>query len=516
MWTEGWRSRFKAAAETRFDVLVIGGGITGAGIALEAARAGLRVALVEQNDFASGTSSWSSKLVHGGLRYLASGDWRLTRESVHERQRLMRDLPGLVEPLDFMLPVYAHDKPGRWALGAALGMYDLMAGKRYSHYMKPSTFGTHMPYLNSADLKGGFVYRDAVTDDVGLTLRVLIEAHEYGALAANYVCADELIFDNDKVVGARVTDSETGDAFTIQASSVVNATGPWSDKLRERVDGRPQLRPLRGSHFVFPFHALPVARAITLFHPDDRRPLFAIPWQGATVFGTTDLDHEQPMDEPPRMSAAESDYLIAAARHYFPSRDLCAADAFSAFAGVRPVVRGEPGASASEESRESAIDVEKGLITVTGGKLTTFRVTAHEVMERVGEALGRQFTLNTKAPIIHAGTATAHTGLEVARGVRHGPAYAGMPVEQSDATRLGTTDYCLRELRFALTHEAVAHLDDLMLRRTRAGLLLCQGGLQQLPLIEPLVRDALGWDSAQWDREVERYLAHWQAVHAPA
>ena len=510
MWTEGWRSRFQAAAETRFDVLIIGGGITGAGIALEAARAGLRVALVEQNDFASGTSSWSSKLVHGGLRYLASGDWRLTRESVHERQRLMRDLPGLVEPLDFMLPVYAHDKPGRAALGAALGLYDLMAGKRYSHYMTPATFGMHMPYLDRTDLKGGFVYRDAVTDDVGLTLRVLIEAAAHGALAANYVRADELIFEHDTVAGARVTDRETGAAFDIRAASVINATGPWSDALRERVDGRPQLRPLRGSHFVFPFHALPVARAVTLFHPDDRRPLFAIPWQGATVFGTTDLDHEQPMDEPPRMSADESDYLIAAVRHYFPSRDLYAADAFSAFAGVRPVVRGEPGASASEESRESAIDVEKGLITVTGGKLTTFRVTAHDVLERVGQALGRRFTRNTAAPVIHAGTTAAGCG------VRHGPAYAAMPAAADDATRLGTTDYCLRELRFALVHEAVAHLDDLMLRRTRAGLLLCKGGLQQLPQIEPLVRDALGWDSARWDREVERYLAHWQAVHAPA
>lgn len=514
MWTEGWRARFRAAAETRFDVLIIGGGISGAGVALEAARAGLRVALVEQNDFASGTSSWSSKLVHGGLRYLASGDWRLTRESVRERQRLMRDLPGLVEPLDFMLPVYAHDKPGRWALGAALGLYDLMAHKRYSHYMKPATFGASMPYLNTDGLKGGFIYRDAVTDDVGLALRVLIEAADHGALAANYVRADELIFDGGTVAGARVTDAGTGESFAMRAATVVNATGPWSDRLRARVDGRPQLRPLRGSHFVFPFHALPVARAITLFHPDDRRPLFAIPWQGATVFGTTDLDHEQPMDEPPRMSAAESDYLIAAARHYFPARGLNAADAYSAFAGVRPIVRGEPGASASEESRESAIDVEKGLITVTGGKLTTFRVTAHEVLERVGEALGRRFALDTDAPIIH--TLAPARGDDGGRAVRHGPAYAAMAAAEDDGQRLGATDYCRRELRFALMHEAVAHLDDLLLRRTRAGLLLERGGIDELPQLQALVCDTLGWDSERWEREVDRYLAHWQQVHAPA
>lgn len=510
MWTDGWRSRFRAtAAHTRFDVLIIGGGITGAGIALEAARAGLRVALIEQSDFASGTSSWSSKLVHGGLRYLASGDWRLTRESVRERQRLMHDLPGLVSPLDFMLPVYAHDKPGRWALTAALGLYDLMAGKRYSRYMKPNAFDAYLPYLNGEALKGGFVFRDAVTDDVRLTLRVLIEAAEHGAQAANYVRAEQLIFENDTVVGAQVIDRETGEYFDIHAACVINATGPWSDALRARVDATPQLRPLRGSHFVFPFHALPVARAVTLFHPEDRRPLFAIPWQGATVFGTTDLDHEQSMDEPPRMSATESEYLIAAARHYFPSRDLAAAHALSTFAGVRPVVRGAPGATASQESRESAIDVEKGLISVTGGKLTTFRVTAHAVLDRVGRILGRRFALDTDAPIVQTGTASAGS-------VRYGPRYAAMPANSDDAERLGATDYCRRELRFAATHEAVAHLDDLMLRRTRAGLLLVNGGLDELPALAPMLCAALGWGDERWQAEVERYRAHWQHVHAPA
>lgn len=516
MWTDGWRARFRDAADTRvFDLLVIGGGITGAGVALEAARAGLRVALVEQNDFASGTSSWSSKLVHGGLRYLAAGDWRLTRESVRERQRLMRDLPGLVEPLDFMLPVYAHDRPGRFKLGTGLAVYDLMARKRYSHYMNPATFAGHMPYLERAALTGGFVYRDAVTDDTRLTLRVLIEAADHGAAAANYVRVEKLLFESDRVAGARVHDRETGDGFDIRARAVVNATGPWSDALRERVGGAARLRPLRGSHFVFPFHALPVARAITLFHPEDRRPLFAIPWQGATVFGTTDLDHEAPMDEPPVMSAAESDYLIAAARHYFPALAPDARAALSAYAGVRPVVRGEPGASASEESRESAIDVERGLISVTGGKLTTFRVTAHAVLDEVGAALGRDLALNVRSPIVHAPHRGVRPSAETDRISRHGPGYARMPAAVDDAQTLGATDYCRGELRFALAHEAVAHLDDLMLRRTRAGLLLADGGAAELAAIESLCRETLGWDADRWHTEVARYLAHWRAVHAP-
>lgn len=517
MWAEGWRQDFaKAVADRRFDLLIVGGGITGAGVALEAARAGLSVALVEQSDFASGTSSWSSKLVHGGLRYLAAGDWRLTRESVRERQRLMRDLPGLVDPLDFLLPVYAHDRPGRFKLGAGLAAYDLMAGKRYSRYLRPGDFAWRMPELNREALIGGFVYRDAVTDDVRLTLRVLIEARAHGAAAANYVRAEAPIIENDRVVGVRAADRITGETFALRARAVVNATGPWSDALRSQVDGAPQLRPLRGSHFVFPFHALPVAQAVTLFHPDDRRPLFAVPWQGATVFGTTDLDHDAPMDEPPVMSAAESAYLIAAARHYFPTRQLTAADALSAFAGVRPVVAGQPGASASEESRESAIDVERGLITVTGGKLTTFRVTARDVLARVGEALGRRATVDEDVAIVHQRLPGVTVDVDGRRVCRHGPAYARLPVEPDDEARLGGTDYCRRELRCALDFEAVEHLDDLMLRRTRAGLLLPDGGAAELAAIEPLCRAALGWDAARWADECERYLAHWRAVHAPA
>ncbi|GAB3670262.1 glycerol-3-phosphate dehydrogenase/oxidase [Salinisphaera aquimarina] len=513
MWTEGWRSRFRAAAETGFDLLIIGGGITGAGIALEGARTGLRVALIEQNDFASGTSSWSSKLVHGGLRYLASGDWRLTRESVQERQRLMHDVPGLVAPLDFMLPAYAGDKPGRLALRAALAAYDLMAGQWVSRYLNRAGFAEHMPYLRTEALKGGFVYRDALTDDVRLTLRVLAEAASYGAQAANYVRATELIIDNDRVAGAQVVDRVSGASFSIRAGCVVNATGPWSDRLRAGVNGAPQLRPLRGSHFVFPFHVLPVARAITLFHPDDRRPLFAIPWQGATVLGTTDLDHESSIDEVPRMSAAESDYLIAAARHYFPALDLRAHKAVSSYAGVRPVLRGEPGASASQESRESAIIVERGLISVMGGKLTTFRVTAHEALTQVGTALGRGLRLSRKDPIIqHRVTATGAAG---ERAHRYGPAYAAMAPMPGDDRRLGASDYIIAELRFALLHEAVEHLDDLLLRRTRIGLLLTDGGVDVLDLIRPMCTGLLGWDDERWQTEVVRYRDHWRAVHAP-
>ncbi|MES1927142.1 glycerol-3-phosphate dehydrogenase/oxidase [Salinisphaera sp. T31B1] len=513
MWTDGWRVAFEAACGATADVLVIGGGITGAGIALEAARAGARVVLVEQNDFASGTSSWSSKLVHGGLRYLAGGHWQLTRESVRERQRLMHDLPGLVTPVDFILPVYAGDRPGRIALRAALSAYDAMAGHRHSHHLNRHALGSAVPYLRPDRLTGGFCYRDAITDDVRLTLRVLAEARSFAAATANYVAAESLIVADREVVGARLHDRIRDRRFEIRASCVVNATGPWSDRLRDEVAGAPRLRPLRGSHFVFPFDVLPVARAVTLFHPADRRPVFALPWQGATVFGTTDLDHEASMDQAPYMSESESDYLIVAARHYFPALDLSAACAVSRFAGVRPVIRGEPGASASDESRESAIDVEAGLVSVTGGKLTTFRVTAHQALVPIGDRLGRRLHVDRRAPIFHH--RVLGRGTDAARAHRYGPAYARMPAAANDERTVAATGYCMRELRFALSHEAVEHLDDLLLRRTRIGLIARRGGIEALPELAGLCQEALGWDRPRWEREVERYRAHWQAVHAP-
>lgn len=500
MWTDGWRGRFAAAADAGFDVLVIGGGITGAGVALEAAHAGLSVGLVEQHDFAAGASSGSSKLVHGGLRYLAS-DWRLTREAVHERERLMRAAPDLVSPLEFMLPVYRGQSPGRAMLRAGLTAYDFMAGRRDSHYLRREAFRWHMPYLTSEALRGGFVYRDALTDDARLVLRVLSAAVGHGAWIANYVGACELVHEAGRVAGATVADRITGDQFTIRARCVVNATGAWSDRLRAGVDGTPELRPLRGSHFVLPFHVLPVARAIAISHPDDRRPVFALPWHGATVFGTTDLDHDGALDAP-RMSVAESDYLIAALRAYFPALGIRAEHALASYAGVRPVIASDAG-RASDESRESAIQVERGLISVTGGKLTTFRLVARRVLERIERELGRV-----------AGQATGQAADGRASLAPPAVDTPGPRTAVADA-RVGVTDYRYADLERALTVEAVEHLDDLMLRRTRLGLLLTDGGRAELDVIESLCRHRLGWDRARWQHERERYEAVWQTAHAP-
>ncbi|MGB7757572.1 MAG: glycerol-3-phosphate dehydrogenase/oxidase [Salinisphaera sp.] len=495
MWPEGWRAAFRQACTSGVDVLVIGGGITGAGVALEAAYAGLSVALVEQRDFASGASSWSSKLVHGGLRYLAS-DWRLTRESVRARDRLVHDLPDLVSPLAFMLPVYRGASPGRAKLRAGLTAYDLLARRRDSHYLRRAAFLGHMPYLAADGLRGGFVYHDAVTDDARLVMRVLASAAGHGARAANYVRARELVWRDGRVAGALVDDAVTDQRFRVAARCVVNATGAWSAQLRPGAEHGTRLRPLRGSHFVFPFHVLPVARAISFPHPADRRPVFAMPWRGATLFGTTDLDHDGAL-ESPRMNAAEADYLIAALQRYFPALGIEARHALSSFAGVRPVIA-SGARRASDESRESAIVAANGLIDVVGGKLTTFRTVAQRVREHIDEQLQR-----TSSTAANAGA----------------PLHSRQPTDTTRrdrfGDRLGATEYRVADLRGPLVGEAVEHLDDLMLRRTRLGLLLAEGGRAELACIEPWCRDLLGWSAGRWRDERERYEQIWQALHAP-
>ena len=275
------------------DVLVVGGGISGASVALECARAGVRTALVEARDFASGTSSRSSKLVHGGLRYLAQGDIRLTRESVRERTELLRAAPGLVQPLGFLLPVRAGDKYGRWVLGIGLAAYDVFAGARTRRWHDAASLLEHAPILSPSGLKGGWSYLDAETDDARLVLRVLVEARRFGALTLNYLAAETLLRGPNGVEGAALRDRVGGETFEVKARCVVNAAGVWADRLRRQIGAKPKLRPLRGSHLLFEAWRFPLAQAVALFHPDDRRPIFAVPWEGSTLIGTTDVDHRE-------------------------------------------------------------------------------------------------------------------------------------------------------------------------------------------------------------------------------
>ncbi len=544
------------------DLLVIGGGIAGAGVALEAARRGLDVMLVEARDFAWGSSSRSSKLVHGGLRYLREGAFGLTRESVRERGRLLQDAAGLVEPQRFLLGHYAGRSPGRRTMAAGLAIYDALAGTRTRAFHTPAEALALAPHTAADGLLGASSYLDAKTDDARLVMRVLQEAQRHGARIFNRAAVKSLLRAGadaapaapardgrgpaavpGSVVGARIE----GAGFTgeVRARCVVNATGAWADGLRAGL-GAPMLRPLRGSHLMFPLWRLPVAHTVSLFHPRDGRPVFATPWEGAAMVGTTDLDHREDPDVEPSITPAEVAYLMEALRYAFPRLLLSACDALSSFAGVRPVVddRGA-GGDPSKAPREHVVRDEHGLITVTGGKLTTFRVNALDALrhaapylpargarglaagDRGGAATARpaEFDYAVDSPILEPtpiGGALSRLphGLGVRLAGRYG-SRADELVAQSSPADLETVAGTLTpwaELHWALRHEQVRHLDDLLMRRTRLGLLLPDGAASVLPRIEPIAREALGWSAGEWRDECERHariVAQCYAVPAP-
>ena len=504
-----------------WDVLVVGGGITGAGILLEASRRGLHALLVEQRDFAWGTSSRSSKLVHGGLRYLKQGRFGLTREAVHERQALLTDAAGLVEPQGFAFGDYAGRKPGRRQFMLGLAIYDAMAGQRARRYLDAADFAMLAPHVGRDGLRGGMLYQDAKTDDARLVLRVLQEARRHGGVAVNYLGVASLLRDDGKVAGATLNDAVDGTTFTVRARLVISATGAWADGLRGQVGAKPKLRPLRGSHLLLPAWRLPLAQAVSLMHPHDGRPVFAYPWEGVTLVGTTDVDHGGGLDAEAAMTRAELDYLLAALRWQFPGLALGEHDVIATFAGVRPVI-GSGQLDPSKEAREHALWLEHGLLTVAGGKLTTFRVIALDALRLAAPLLpGWQADLRPLpifAPVPPlAGRALALDGEQRARlQGRHGMAAQAL----CDAARDGElapipgTQTLWAQLRWGARAEDVQHLEDLLLRRTRLGLQLAGGALAIMPRLRASCQDELAWDDARWELEQQRYLALWRSHYS--
>jgi glycerol-3-phosphate dehydrogenase len=520
-WQPGGRQLLPALFAREWDVLVIGGGISGAGVLLEAARRGLSALLVERRDFAWGTSSRSSKLVHGGLRYLKGGHVHLTAESVREREMLLRCAPGLVEPQGFAFPSYAEDGKGRRrSLLAALAVYDLLARRRERHWVDGEAFLMLAPNVRRGGLVGGVVYSDARTDDARLVLRVLQEACDAGAAAVNYAGAHALLRENGRVTGAVVACAPDGARHEVRARVVVDATGAWSGALH---GNGPRLRPLRGSHLLLPAWRLPLAQAVTLAHPRDGRPVFAYPWEGATLVGTTDLDHA-PDNELPhgeaRITQGEVDYLLEALRAQFPGAGLGQADILSTYAGVRPVVAGKAGTAPSKEGREHAVWSEPGLVAIAGGKLTTFRAIALDALRLVRAQLpGWNDPLDACAAFVPVPPPEApHLARSVLRRL-HGRYGAAAPAlieaaREGELERIPGTETPWAELRWAARMESVQRLDDLLLRRTRIGLLLPGGGAQALARVRAICQPELGWDDARWQREEEAYLALWRAHYS--
>lgn len=503
-----------------WDVIVIGGGITGAGIVREAARRGLCAALVERRDFAWGTSSRSSKMIHGGLRYLMTGNLKLVHDSVRERERLLREAPGLVDPLGFLFGDYRGRVPGRWSFSAVLSVYDMLAWRWNHQYYSAPEFYLMAPWIDQSGLKGGERYVDAVTDDARLVLRVIKEAQRDGALALNYVSAEGLIIQGKRVRGVVIRDAVSGATAEVKAKAVINATGPWADQIREQVGGGRDIRPLRGSHLVFPFWRFPVAQAIGLLHPADRRAVFILPWEGVTIVGSTDLDHEGGLSSEPYATLEEVAYLMEIVRYQFPCLRLEHQDILATYAGVRPVI-GTGILSPSREKRNHSIWVEQGLISVSGGKLTTFRLIALDILTRIAQYIPSLIVRDKGEPVFRAfhWRGIPGTNLDQALKKRLAGRYgydAGHVVNCGTEGELGPvpgTNILWAELRWAARTESVVHLDDLLLRRTQLGIRVKQGGSAFLNRIKGICCEELGWDDDRWRQEEQAYMDLWHRCY---
>ena len=520
MWRRGWRDAVGdelARTSDPWDVIVAGGGIAGAAVFREAVRRGLRALLLEGRDFASGTSSHSSKLVHGGIRYLQHGHWRLTRESLRERDRLLREAPGLVEPLYFVRPVYRHE-PTRWQYPAAFAAYGLLAGRRQHRRYSAAETLHFAPALVRDGLLGSYGYMEAGVDDARLVLRLVREGVAAGGRALSYCAVAGLRRAGDSVTGVRAHDLESGRDHELPARAVVNATGARVDALRREVGAAARIRPLRGSHLAFAPGRFPLEQGLSFRHPGDGRHVFACSWEGATILGTTDRDHDAPLDGPARISEDEVEYLLAVVRAYFPALRLERSDVIGTWAGIRPVV-GTLRTDPSAESREALLVDEHGLVSVTGGKLTTARTTALATLDRLSARLGpiRRMAKSERfldpADAVSADHPALDPGLRRRLLGRHGREARDVlaAAREGELSLVPGTRTLWAELRHAARSEGVVHLDDLMLRRSRIGFVLPEGGAALLPALRAIVEEELGWNAARWAAEHDAYGGLWRA-----
>ena len=525
------RSEMLARLEREtFDVLVIGGGITGAGCALDAASRGLRTALVERDDFASGTSSKSSKLIHGGLRYLQQGDVRLVYEALHERQRLRRNAPHLVRVLPFMIPILTKDgvisKKIARALGSAMWMYDATGGWRIGRIhrrLRKDAAVRHLPTMPVERLAGAYLYFDATADDSRLCVTVLRTAAANGAVAANG-CA---VVGIDKDAAGRATGVEVeadGRRFHVTATAIVNATGVWSDDVRSLDDGAhpDSMRPAKGIHVTVPWEKVRNDIAVVIPVPKDKRSLFVVPWgprpDGTfehTYVGTTDTDYDGPLDDP-QCTADDLAYVLRALNASV-STGITADDITGVWAGLRPLVKAaETDRTADLSRRHRVTTAPSGVVSVTGGKLTTYREMAENTIDVVLEQIGRTAKCRTKrlrlvggegfrdsAP---AGSTAAHlAGRFGTEATAIDALVAGDP--SLGAPLVPGLPYLRAEAVHSARHEMVRSLDDALSRRTRARLVDRRACVEHAADIAALLAPELGWDADETRRQVEQFRA---------
>ena len=530
---EAERQRVLAAlAAEIFDVLVIGGGITGAGVARDAALRGLRVALVEQDDFASGTSSRSSRLVHGGVRYLEHAQIHLVFESSRERRTLQKLAPHLVRPLAFTWPVYRGARVPRWKLGLGLALYDLLAlFRNVGRHRRLDARGVsaNEPRVRTTGLSGGAQYWDAATDDVRLTLANVLSARNAGAVVINHVRVDALLRDGERIAGARVADGVGWGTMDVRAGVTVNATGPWSDRveLLAHPGTAAGVRGSKGVHVSVSRSRVGNVAALTLTAPQDGRVMFVLPAGAFTIIGTTDTFDDVAPEEV-RANERDVSYLLEAANQYFPDAHLERGDVVSAWAGLRPLAAaphagGDPGSA----SREHAIHTTApGLIRVTGGKLTTYRAMAEEIVDSVQLALGTRATRSSSAATPLSGGDVRDVGAATADATRvtgdavlaerlvraHGSAWRKVwELIEDDASLAARVapdrPYVLAELRYAVLHEMACTLSDLLIRRVPVAFETADHGRAAARAVAGAVGSWLGWDEDSQRRAVADYDA---------
>ena len=517
-----------------FDVLVVGGGITGAGVLLDAASRGLRAALVERDDFASATSSKSSKLVHGGLRYLQQREFALVHESLLERQRLLHNAPHLVEPLPFLIPLFGRggvvDRTVARAYAVALWLYDLAGGWRIGRRHRRVTadeIAAHLPTLDREHLVSGFLYYDARTDDARLTLAVVRTAVlSHGAVAVNHAPVTRLLTGEDGSLSGAVVEPDGEAPITVRARTVVNATGVFADEVRRLEDGAGArtLRPAKGIHITVRRSALPCDMAAVVPVPKDHRSIFVVPWGEHTYLGTTDTDYDGPLDDPP-VTEEDVAYVLEAINSAV-TEPLSRRDVTGSWAGLRPLLAdgGESSGArprTTDLSRRHQVSVsERGLVTITGGKLTTYRKMAEDTVDALSGPLGRlgpcatrrlrlRGSAGTEGLQTLAGEGALGAGVIAHLAGRFGGEARGvlsLVEERRDLAEplVDGLPYLRAEAVFAVRYEMACSLEDVLSRRTRALLLDAEATRRSAPSVCRLVGDELGWDDARRAEELAR------------
>jgi glycerol-3-phosphate dehydrogenase len=534
------REALEALADERFDVLIVGGGIVGAGALLDATSRGLRAALVEQRDIASGTSGRSSRLIHGGLRYLEQLHFGLVYEALQERARLLRLAPHLVTLEPFLFPIYGIPLVQQGFYGSGIFLYDLLGARRdggFARHLRPSSAIEYAPELRRRGLTGGIIYHDGVEDDARLALAVLRTALVGGAVAATRVRAEQPLLDGERLVGATVHDLLGGERFEVRADRVVDATGVWAADPGARfaeLEGGDAFVPSRGSHIVIRRDRLPAEGGLTLRVPG--RVVFIIPWPGHWIIGTTDhADARKPED----VSAPEADIdeLLETVNRRIDI-DLTRGDIVGTYAGMRPLV-GDPGGSTVKASREHRVAADaSGLVRISGGKYTTYRVMARDVVDvSLGRTEARrrrsgtaelplvgaasrdelaQIAASLERPLRDAAAARGETRAtwpaRVARRLadrygREAPDVLALARERNLAAPLGErVDHIQAEVAWAARHELALSLDDVLARRMRLAQELPDRGASIALGVAAVLGAELGWDKRRQNTEVKRYL----------